>query len=274
MPEPLECQHMNHLNAVVEHFDESVEHFTGLMGAQFNFDMPGEHWHAYLMTIAGTMFQIFVPHQYILHARMGPYYVGIEYKIPDVGAARDQLPERGMRVVRELDEAFHVHPDEAFGVSWEFYSRSFQDPSEAPIPYPEPIWPAERFRAHPIGYTGLKRYSVAVGDLEAATTFVEGFLGGELLYREDRPAVNATGVGFTLGDTVLELLSPLGTGAIESFLARYGDGIRSTVFAVADLEQTRSYFAAHGIELHQGDGPDTLALAPSDNMGLLFEFSA
>jgi len=274
MPEPLECQHMNHVNAVVEYFDESVEHFTDVLGAQFNFDMPGEHWHAYLMTIGGTMFQIFVPHQYILHARMGPYFVGIEYTVPDVGAARDQLPERGMRVVRELDEAFHVHPDEALGVSWEFYSRSFQDPAESPIPYPEPIWSADQWLEHPIGYTGLKRYCVAVADLEGAIAFAQGFLGATPLYQEARPAVNALGTGLQLGDTVLELISPTGDGELARFLARYGDGIRSTVFSVADLERTRAYFAGRGIELRPGDAPGALALAPEDNMGLLFEFSA
>jgi catechol 2,3-dioxygenase-like lactoylglutathione lyase family enzyme len=274
MPEAMECLHMNHINAVVEHFDESVAHFTGVYGAQFNYDMPGEHWHAYLMTIGGTMFQIFVPHEYILHARMGPYYVGIEYKVPDVEAARKELLSRNMRVVRELGEAFHVHPAEAFGVSWEFYHSSFQDPAESPIAYPEPIKPAEYWRdENPLGFTGLKRYSVAVGDLDAALEFAQGFLGAEQRYREDRPGVAAEAVGLELGDTTLELLTPRGPGEIASFLARYGDGIRSTVFAVKDLEQARKHLISQGVRLQDGDAPGAIAVAPEDNMGLLFEFS-
>jgi catechol 2,3-dioxygenase-like lactoylglutathione lyase family enzyme len=274
MPEAMECLHMNHINAVVEHFDESVAHFTSAYGAQFNFDMPGEHWHAYLMTIGGTMFQIFVPHQYILHARMGPYYVGIEYKIPDVEAARQEVLRRDMRIVRELGEAFHMHPAEAFGVSWEFYHSSFQDPAEAPIPYPEPIWSAEHWRdENPLGFTGLKRYSVVVGDLAAATEFATGFLGATERYREDRPGVAVEAVGFELADTTLELLSPTGPGEIASFLGRYGDGIRSTVFAVADLEVARAHLLAKGLRLLDGDAPGAIAVDPRDNLGLLFEFS-
>jgi hypothetical protein len=85
--------------------------------------------------------------------------------------------------------------------------------------------------------------------------------------------VAARAVGFTLADTVVELLSPVGPGPIERYLARYGDGIRSTVFSVRDLDQARRYFAEHGVMVHPGDAPDTLAIAPEDNLGLLFEFS-
>ena len=70
-----------------------------------------------------------------------------------------------------------------------------------------------------------------------------------------------------------ELISPIGSGPIERYLARYGDGIRSTVFAVRDLDRVRRYFAERGVTLGPGDAPDTLAIAPEDNLGLLFEFS-
>ena len=58
MSDSLDCLHMNHLNAVIEDFDESIEHFTKVFGAQFNHDLPGEHWHACLLTIGGVMFAI------------------------------------------------------------------------------------------------------------------------------------------------------------------------------------------------------------------------
>jgi len=273
MPDALECLHMNHLNAVVEDFDASVEHFSDLFGAQFNFDLPGAHWHACLLTIGGVMFEIFEPTEYLLHARMGPHYVGVEYQVPNVDAARVELLSRGMRVIRELDVAFHVHPAETFGVAWEFFGKSFQDPGDPPVPYDEPIWSAERFAEHPLGFTGLKRYSVAVADLDAALEFAQGFLGAEIAYREDRPAIGATAVGLDLGDTVLELLSPTGPGEIERFIARYGDGIRSTVFSVRDLEAATSYLTERGVTLLPGDAPGAVAIAPEDNMGLLFEFS-
>ena len=272
MAKTLECIHMNHINAMVEDFDEGVDHLCELFGAQMNLDLPGEHWHACLITIGGVMFEIFAPSEYLLNARFGPHYVGIEYQVPDADEARAEVLARGMRVIRELGVAIHVHPAEAFGVAWEFFGRSFHD-DPPPVQYVEPLKPAEYWRQHPLGYTGLKRYGVAVADLDAATRFFEDFLGGTVIYEQARPAVGALAVGVDLGDTVAELISPIASGSIERYLARFGDGIRSTVFAVQDLNQARSYFTDRGVVLHPGDAPETFAIAPEDNLGLLFEFS-
>jgi hypothetical protein len=263
---------MNHINAMVEDFDKSVEHLRDLYGAQFNRDLPGDHWHACLITIGGVMFEVFAPSEYLLHARFGPHYVGVEYQVPDADEARSEVLARGMRVIRELGTAIHVHPAEAFGVAWEFFGRSFHD-DPPPVQYIEPLKPSDYWREHPLGYTGLKRLSIAVSDLEAATKFFEGFLGAAIRYEEARPAVAARAVGFTLADTVAELISPIGPGPMERYLARYGDGIRSTVFAVRDLDQARRYFTERGVMLNAGDAPDTLSIAPEYNLGLLFEFS-
>jgi catechol 2,3-dioxygenase-like lactoylglutathione lyase family enzyme len=264
---------MNHINAMVEDFEKGVDHLRDLFGAQFNLDLPGDHWHACLITIGGVMFEVFAPTEYLLHARLGPHYVGIEYQVPDADEARTEVQSRGMRVIRELGVAIHVHPAEAFGVAWEFFGRSFHD-DPSPVPYVEPLKPAAYWRdENPLGFTGLKRYSVAVSDLDSATEFFEDFLGGTVIYEQARPAVGARAVGLTLADTAAELISPIEAGPIERFLARYGDGIRSTVFAVRDLGQAKSYFADRGVALHPGDAPESLAIAPEDNLGLLFEFA-
>jgi len=273
MPKPLDCLHMNHINAMVENFEKSVDHFRDLYGAQFNRDLPGDHWHACLITIGGVMFEVFAPSEYLLNARLGPHYVGVEYQVPDVDEVRTEVQARGMRVIRELGVAIHVHPAEAFGVAWEFFGRSFHD-DPAPAPYVEALKPSNSWRdEHPLGCTGLKRYSVAVSDLESATEFFEDFLGATVIYEKALPAVAARAVGLTLADTVAELINPIGAGPVERYLARYGDGIRSTVFAVRDLDQAKRHFAEHGVMLHPGDAPDSVAIAPEDNLGLLFEFS-
>ena len=49
--------------------------------------------------------------------------------------------------------------------------------------------------------------------------------------------------------------------------------MRSTVFGVRGLQQAQSYLSDRGIVLHPGDAPDTLAVRPDDNRGLLFEFA-
>jgi hypothetical protein len=273
MAERITCLHMNHINAVVDGFDDSLAHFRDLYGAQLLSDMPRPEWHACLISIGTVIMELFAPNDDLLHARFGPHYIGIEYQVPDVGAARQAVEARGIRVIRELGVAFHSHPADALGVGFEFYEGNFHD-VPPPTPFLEPIKPVGYWRdEHPLGCTGLKRYSVAVSDLDSATRFFLEFTDATVLYQADRPAVGARAVGLTLADTVAELISPTEDGPISRYLARFGDGIRSTVFAVRDLERAKTHFADRGIALQAGDAPDTLAIAPGDNRGILFEFA-
>ena len=271
MAESITCLHVNHLNALVEDFDDSLAHFRDLYGAQFLLDMPESEY--CLIAIGTVIFELFIPQNFLLHARLGPNYNGLEYQVPDVDGVRKALQARGIRIVSDKEVAFYTHPADTFGVGFEFYHRNFHTDG-IPNGYLEPIKPIDYWRdVHPLGCTGLKRYSLVVGDVEAATKFFQGFMGATILYEEPRPAIGARVVGLDLADTVAELLTPIEDGVIRRHLARYGDGIRSTVFGVRDLQQTQSYFSDRGITLHPGDAPDTLAVSPADNRGLLFEFS-
>jgi catechol 2,3-dioxygenase-like lactoylglutathione lyase family enzyme len=270
---------MNHINAVVDDFDTSLAHFRDVYGAQLISDMPKDEWHACLIAIGDVIFELFAPHDDLLHARFGPHYVGVEYQTPDVEQAREVVRSRGMRIVRELGPAFHVHPLDAFGVAFEFYHLSFHS-VPPPFTYLEMIRPLDYWRdEHPLGLAGLDRYTVAVADLEAATGFFQEFVAGSVVDEEkERPSLVARSVDLRLGNTVVELLAPIGPGPLEREVARRGDGIRSVVFKVRDLEQARSYFAGKGITLRLGDTDygdtgDRLVIAPADNQGLLFEFS-
>lgn len=71
----------------------------------------------------------------------------------------------------------------------------------------------------------------------------------------------------------MELLSPTEQGPLERFLARNGDGIRSVVFGTTNVDQARSHFASHGVEILPGDDEESFAVRPVDNAGLLFEFT-
>ena len=274
MVSPISCLSMNHINALVEDFDQSVARFTDLYGAQVIMDMPRDEWHACLIVFGGAViFELFAPHDDLLHARFGPHYVGVEYQVTDVEAARETIIARGGRVIRDLGVAFHAHPAECHGVAWEFYGHSFHA-VPPPIQYLEPIRsPSYWLEDHPLGCMGLKHYSLAVGDLEAARDFLEAVLGATFLYQDDRPAIAAKAIGMSLGNTVVELLAPTGDGVTSRHVSRWGDGIRSTVFRVKDLETARSYFTSKGVELVPGDTAGTLAIRPEDNCGILFEFS-
>ena len=274
MVSPMRCLSMNHINAVVESYEQSVARFTDLYGAQVIMDMPRDEWHACLIVFGGAViFELFAPHDDLLHARFGPYYVGVEYQVSDVEAAREAIIARGGRVIRELGVAFHAHPAECHGVAWEFYGHSFHA-VPPPIQYLEPIRPISYWSdEHPLGCVGLKHISMAVEDLDEAWSFLEGVLGATFLYDEGRPDAAAKAVGMALADTVVELLAPTDDGVISRHVSRWGDGIRSTVFRVKDLEVARAFFEAKGVGLVPGITSETLAIRPEDNCGVLFEFS-
>jgi catechol 2,3-dioxygenase-like lactoylglutathione lyase family enzyme len=274
MPESMSCLHMNHLNALIEGSEDSIAsiaHFRDLYGAQFLLDLP--EFQSCLILIGPVIFELFLPQDYLLNARFGPHYVGVEYQVPDTAEARKAAQARGIRLLGDIGVAFHTHPNDTFGVAVEIYHRNFHTQGP-PNGYLEPIRPAKYWSdEHPLGITGLKRYSIVVSDVEAATHFFQDFMNATILYEAPRPDVGARAVGLALGDTVAELLTPTEDGVIQRYLARYGDGIRSTVFAVRDLKGALSYFADRGITLQPGDAPETAAIAPEDNCGLLFEFS-
>jgi len=273
MAAPITCLRMNHINVVVDGYEHTVQHFIDLYGAQVIMDMPRDEWHACLVVFGGAViFELFAPHDDLLHARVGPHYIGIEYQVADVEVARQAIIAGGGRVLRDLGVAFHTHPAECHGVAWEFYGNSFHTVPPR-VQYLEQIRPAAFWAdEHPLGCVGLKRYSLAVEDAEPARAFLEGTLGGATAYEEDRPEIGARAVGVALADTVVEVLAPTGDGAISRHVARWGDGIRAAVFRVKDLGTARSYFAGKGVGLLSGDAPGAVAVAPEDNCGVRFEF--
>jgi hypothetical protein len=46
---------MNHINAVVDGYDQSVARFRDLYGAQVVMDMPRAEWHACLIVFGGAV---------------------------------------------------------------------------------------------------------------------------------------------------------------------------------------------------------------------------
>jgi hypothetical protein len=267
----IQCTRVNHMNLVLQDFDASVDHFRTLYGADFLMDLPQRELHACLIEIGRVIFELFVPHEFLTSVRYGPHYVGIEYQA-DVDVVREAVAERGIRIVRDIGVALHTHPADCFGMSFEFYGGYFHD-NDWPLLGGKMKSPAYWRDEHPLGLTGLKGYSVAVHDLDAANAFFQSFVSAEPIYEAPRPAVAARAIGLQVADAAVELITPVGDGPLQRHLHRYGDGIRSTIFGCRDIEQVRRYFAERGVELVPGDAPGALAVPAEANLGAIFEFS-
>jgi len=262
---------LNHMNVVVEAFDASVDRFRALYDAEFLLDLPSAQMHAALIGIGRAIFELFVPHEYLLNARFGPYHLGVEYQA-DMAEVREALAAHEVRTVRDIGIALHTHPADSFGVSFEFYAGDFHDRSWETLG--RPMLPAEHWRdAHALGLTGLKGYTIAVRDIAAAEQFLRRFLSAEILYHEDRPTIAARAIGLRIADASVELLTPTADGPIRELLEKGGEGIASSVFSVRDIGQARDYFIDRGVPLIAGLHPDRFALALEHNLGLLFEFT-
>jgi hypothetical protein len=270
MSQSIHPRRVNHMNVVLPDFDAGVEHFRKLYDAEFVIDLPRPEFHAYLIEMGRVLFEVFVPHDQLVMARYGPHYVGIEYDA-DMDEVRKVIAARGIRIIRDIGVAVHTHPADCFGVSFEFTDNYFHD-MDWPL-LGGPMKSAEYWREHPLGLTGLKGCTMAVYDIDAARDFLQSFLSAEVVYEEARPAVAARAVGLRAGDSVMELLTPVGEGTLQRHLHRFGDGIRSTIFRVADLEQAKRYFAERGTKLIPGAAPSTWTLPPEHNQGVIFEFS-
>jgi hypothetical protein len=262
---------LNHMNVVLEDFQASVAHFQRYYDAEFMVDIPNPETQAGLIEIGRTIFEIFVPRAWLLTARYGAHYVGVEYRA-NIEEVRAAVAERGIRIVRDIGLALHTHPEDTLGVAFEFYDGDFHWREWDELGGRQ-IHPAEYWLEHPLGITGLKCFTLAVEDLAKASTFLQGFLSAEVVYEVERPALSARAIGLKVADGVIELQAPDGPGELQRHLYRYGEGIRSTVFAVRNIAATARFLGQRGVEAVPGSMEASLTVPAAANLGVIFEFA-
>ncbi|MFI5054032.1 MAG: VOC family protein [Acidimicrobiia bacterium] len=275
----LELLKVNHINAITDGYADTITHFRDRLGLQVNLEIPdrGDGVEACLLTLGGVMFEFFAPKerdtgQGRLLDRFGDQYIGVEYQVPDVAAAREVCQAQGVRIINDPGPVFFTYPGSCLGISFEIWTGDWHLPQ--PGSYFNDVLPPAYWRdEHPLGVTGLARISVAVEDLDAALETLQNLTGAPLVAKVERPQAGARGAQLTVGDTIFELLAPTGDGAVADYLARYGERIRSTVFRVADLARVEQHLAGQGFSLVPGDADGALAIPTEQNKHLLFEFT-
>ena len=260
----------NHINAIVNGYEATIAHFRDRLGFTVDMLIPGEAevTDACLMTLGGVMFEFFAPKQTVeglgaLLGRYGDAYIGIEYRVGDVGAARMICEKRGVRISRDFGTVFVTDPDSCFGVSVEFWDGDFGKHAQPPG-----YWENE----HPLALTGLARLTVAVRSVESAVSRLVDLALVSTIGAVSRPRAAAKGVQVQVGDAVWELLEPTGEGALGEFLEVYDERIRSVVFATRDLSRVERHLADQSLGVVPGDSEDSVAIDPRQNRNLRFEF--
>ena len=281
----LALESLCHVNAIVEDYEGALDHFTRVVGAVLNFEVPddGER-RAFLFTLGDVIFELVVPGDPDAAEGRGQrlrlygnHYDGLEYSVPDVSVARERCGELGVEIIADRGGFFYTASDDLHGISLEIFDQDWHEllsPESAVARGWQPLPTADFWHHdHPLGLTGLARLSLAVHDLDRAVERFGTVGGARVLYATERASAAARAVGLQLGDTTLELLAPTGEGPVLTYLERCGERLRSTVFNVRSLEQAQAYLEGQGITMVEGDAEGSKALAPGENHGLRFELT-
>ena len=260
----------NHINAIVDGYEATIADFRDTLGFTVDMLIPGKAdvTDACLMTLGGVMFEFFAPKQTVeglgaLLGRYGNAYIGIEYRVADVGAVRKICEDRGVRISRDFGTVFVTDPDSCFGVSVEFWDGDFRQHDQ-----PSGYWENE----HPLALTGLARLTVAVENAESATSRLHDLAVVSTIGPVSRPLAAAEGVQLQVGDAVWELLEPTGPGPLAEFLAVYHERIRSVVFRTRDLGRVERHLTDQGLVVVPGDSDGSMAIHPRQNRNIRLEF--
>lgn len=175
----------------------------------------------------------------------------------NIEAAVASLRARGLPISEPLAGA-RQGTEDAEGYTWRFAtipSRSL--PGAEAFVIEHDLTMKERYQAfphasrHPNGAVGIDRLTIAVRDAETAAACWQDLLGlkaGPVLSGRST-AGKCQGVCLQLGNCHLEFVSPLGVGRVSRFLDRYGEGLYRLSLGVGELDATRSYLTAQGIEI-------------------------
>ena len=134
-------------------------------------------------------------------------------------------------------------------------------------------------------FTSLDHLVIAVRDLDVATTTYATLLGRAPSWRGDHPGAGTANALFRLGNTYVELLSPVGSGvlgdALVAQLERDGEGPYALAFGTPDAAACAASLRANGVgcsEPFDGSGRERssgverqwrlVVLSPADTRGV------
>jgi methylmalonyl-CoA/ethylmalonyl-CoA epimerase len=96
----------------------------------------------------------------------------------------------------------------------------------------------------------IDHVGIAVDDLDAALELYEGPFGMAVAHRETVAEQGVEAILLDVGDTHVELLSPLGPETpVGKFLERKGPGLHHVAYRVAGIEDALNELAAAGVAL-------------------------
>ena len=100
----------------------------------------------------------------------------------------------------------------------------------------------------------VDRVQIAVANSQAAEEVVEDVFGGELVRRDIAAPLASKRSTMQAGSSLIELLEPDGTGAVQDFVSKWGSGLFGTGFSVADPDDAARHLTKSDIKFEQSGG--------------------
>ena len=95
----------------------------------------------------------------------------------------------------------------------------------------------------------MDHISIVVEDFDAAYDFYANTLGLEVLKVEESELHGVKAAFLKVGDMMVEIIHPLGEGAIADFLEKRGPGFHHVAFEVDDLPEALDEVAGAGLRV-------------------------
>lgn len=280
----LDLKTIQHINFVVSDYDAAKADFVKNFEAELNWELEipnrPDDVRAALLTLGPQLFELFGPEHdsqngigRIFRAQ-GPGYVGIEWGVGDLGAAKEALRSNGIRIKYEPKKRYYPgtwfvsEPADLFGLALECYIGTWYT-TELPEGF-APIKAAPYWRdEHPLGIHGLRNFTVAVRDVDAAAQRWQAVTGAEELSALPGPLRDMR--YFTAANTVMGLVGPSAGSEITDYLDRRGESIHGVTFTVTNVDTVAKHLANNSITVQQP--ADGIVVVPAAaNHGVRLEF--
>lgn len=123
----------------------------------------------------------------------------------------------------------------------------------------------------------VNHIGIAVKSIDQSIDHYINTLGLKLLGIEEVATQQVRVAFIDAGNVKLELLEPLGEGAVAKFIEKRGEGVHHIAFGVTDIRARMKELAEKGVQLLQDEpkpgagGAEVAFLHPKSSFGVLYE---
>jgi catechol 2,3-dioxygenase-like lactoylglutathione lyase family enzyme len=252
--------------------------------------MPGEKRDASLVVLGDAVIEPLAPAFRIdgweamplgrFYRRFGNHWHSIAWYTDDAGDLWQRCTDNGIRVYVEggvltserppASSAIMTHPKDTVAQLEFFSSGTSQLKDPRLVEGWDPTWWATN---HPLGLVGLAYTTVLTRDVSRSVRVYTDVLGGTLLHEEETKLTGTRGAFVLMGDTIVELATPVGDDGIAAAdMAANGEIHHAAAWKVVDLDRAQKYLKSKGIETVERD-ETTLLTDPATTHGVPFRWT-